>query len=154
MIFGITLVVTLAVTTLFAIAIFGWFQSHADDVNKADYASSPLADLRSAPPSPPLQPSLGHETLPYQDEEALKAEYNRLVGTYGSEKMADSQIHNRMPVEAAFQLLIAGGLPHDTATDIPSPQGAAPSMPTPYGVGARGEPTGVATPPGTPQPGQ
>ena len=156
LIFSISLVVTLAVTTLIAIALYGMFQEHADSSNAAEYAPSPMATLRSPPASPPLQPSKGHETLPYQDSELLKAAYAQLAGTYGSELMADNAVHNRMPVEAAFQLLMTEGLPHDTATDIPTPQGNGPSMATPYGTGGRGLPTGVAAQPGAPQtpPGQ
>jgi hypothetical protein len=157
-IFTIALSVTLVATVLIALFLFSVFTEDVDKKIGADYAGSPLSALQPPSPAPPVQPSLGapgsplHETLPYQDWLALKAEYNRLSGTYGSEVMPDHVVHNRMPVEAAIQALADQGIAANTATDIPSPLGHGTSVPTPYSDGGRGASTDKAAAPGVPPP--
>lgn len=149
-VFTICLFITLAVVVVITLGLFYLFTDYSQETQDKEYASSPLASLRSPSPAPPLQPSKGHETLPFQDAVTLRAEYDRLAGTYGDDMMADNQVHHRMPVEAAIGLLASDGVPSNTATDIPTPQGPAPSVPTPYTEGGRGAKTGVAAAPGVP----
>jgi hypothetical protein len=153
-IFMISLAVTVVVIVLIGLGIFTMMNT--TDESNAEYPSSPLADQRPPSPAPPLQPALGdannplHETMPYQDWSALKAEFVRLAGTYGNDEMADHKMHNHMPVEAAIDLLAENGIPSNTAVDIPAPQGVGNSMPTPYSDGGRGSSTDKAAAPGVP----
>lgn len=149
--FLIYLTITLAVTVAITLGLFYLFTGMADREADTNNPVSPLADQRPPSPAPPLQPSPGHLTLPYQDWIALKAEYDRLARTYGDDVMPDNQVHNRMPVAAAMQILAEQGIPENTAVDVPTPQGPGQSMPTPYSNGGRGSVTGVAAPPGVPQ---
>jgi len=146
--FVLSLSASLIVVVFLARILFESYARTEDRANQTGVRDSPFNAERSVSPSPSLQPSIGHETLPYQDTAAMKLEYDRLAGTYGRQSMADHIVHERMPVEAAMKLLVERGLPHDTATAIPVPQGAAPSLPTPYSDGGRGSPdTGTAARP-------
>jgi hypothetical protein len=149
--FSIYLTVTLAVTIVISLLLFSAFAQTADTNTKADYPTSPLASSRPPSPAPPIQPSPGHETLPRQDITAYLEDYDRLSRSYGNELMADNTAHDRMPVEAAMQLLAQNGIPAGAATDVPTPQGPANSVPTPYSPGGRGSNTGTAAAPGVPQ---
>jgi hypothetical protein len=149
-VFAVCMVVTLAVVVLITLGLFYAFTYHEDSAQDAEFAASPLVSQRSPSPAPPLQPSKGHETLPFQDAVTLRAENDRLAGTYGDDVMADNAVHHRIPIEAAIALMSSDGVPTNSATDIPTPQGTAPSMPTPYGEGGRGAKTGAAAAPGVP----
>jgi hypothetical protein len=147
-IFTVTLFLTLLVSVAITLALFYMFTGSVDQTHKEQYAPSPLAENRPPSPAPPLQPSPGHLTLPYEDFQDLKAIWVRLANTYGDEVMADHHVHDRIPIQAAFDILAKQGLPENTAVNIPSPQGSAHSMPTPYSPGGRGSETGIAAPPG------
>jgi hypothetical protein len=149
--FTIYLTITLAATILISLACFYAFTQTEDKAAQEEYVTSPLWPLRAPSPAPPIQPSVGHETLPPQDAASYFADYDRLARSYGNEVMADHVSHERMPVDAAMQLLAATGVPGGTATDIPAPQGPAVSVPTPYSDGGRGSRTGTAAAPGIPQ---
>jgi hypothetical protein len=149
--FTIYLTVTLIVVVLITLGLFYIFTGVADREVAKEYVSSPLDDQRPESPAPPLQPSPNHLTLPYQDSIALKAEYERLSRTYGDDVMADHTTHERIPITAAISILADQGIPSNTATDIPTPQGPGQSVPTPYSGGGRGYAPDVAAPPGVPQ---
>jgi hypothetical protein len=142
LVFTISLTVTLAVVVAITLGLFYFFTDTEDQQTNAEAAGSPLADMRSPSPGPPIQPSPAHESLPYEDTARLKVE---------SDEMADYKTHDRMPVEAAIKLLADQGIPANTATDIPAPTGPAQSVPTPYSDGGRGSVTGTAAAPGIPQ---
>jgi hypothetical protein len=149
--FTVYLTITLVVIVAISLGLFYMFTDTAQQENDTQYAASPLADQQPPSPAPPLQPSPGHLTMPYQDALALRAEYDRLSATYGNDMMADHAVHERIPVAAAMGILADQGIPENTAVDIPTPQGPGPSMPTPYSEGGRGSRSGVAAPPGIPQ---
>jgi hypothetical protein len=159
LIFTITLAVTLVAIVLIALGLFYMFAGDVDSKLATENAGSPLSALEAPSPAPPVQPALGdknnplHETLPYQDWNALKSEYDHLAGTYSGDDdkvMADHQAHNRMPVDAAIDILADQGFPTNTATDIPTPLGSGTSSSTPYSDGGRGSSTGKAAAPGVP----
>jgi hypothetical protein len=149
--FTIYLTITLAVTIVISMALFWTFTQTEDQAIQQEYVTSPLYQGRPPSPAPPLQPSIGHETLPPQDTAAYLAEYDRLARTSGNDVMADHVSHDRIPVQTAMELLAQAGVPGGTATDIPAPQGPAVSGSTPYSDGGRGSKTGTGAAPGIPQ---
>jgi len=149
--FTLWLTVTLVVVIAITLSLFYTFNTTEEDAAEQQFPTSPLDVDRPPSPAPPLQPSPGHQTMPYQDTQSFLAEYTRLAGTYGRDTMADHQAHDRMPVEAAMKILAQDGLPPGPAVlDIPTPQGPGNSMPTLNGDGGRGSKTGTAAAPGVP----
>ena len=140
LVFAVSMTVTLLVVvgmTAVMFAAFRWYENKSEAV---EYAPSPLAGLRDVPPSPPLQPSPPHQLLDYEDMASMRDQYNVLEHSAGSQQMSDGKVHNRIEVAAAIELIAQRGLPRDTATHIPAPQGTEPSGPTEYGNGGRGSP--------------
>jgi hypothetical protein len=147
--FLVWLSVSLVVVVAITLSLFYTFNQTEEDAAVQQFPGSPLDVDRPQSPAPPLQPSPGHETLPYQDWQSYLADYTRLAGTYGQDTMADRQVHDRMPVEAAMKILAQDGLPPGPAVlDVPTPQGPGNSMATPYSEGGRGSKTGTAAAPG------
>lgn len=150
--FVIWLTVSVVISVLITLVLFWEFTSTEEAATQAEFASSPLLEQRPPPPSPPIQPSAVHPATELMDRQEYFAEYNRLAGSFGQETMADHQVHDRIPVDAAIALLAQNGLPPGpAATDVPAPQGVGNSMPTPYSEGGRGSATGVEAAPGVPQ---
>jgi hypothetical protein len=140
-VFTIWLTITLVVTIAITYGLYGVYNTGSQNDNNQEFAATPLDDQRALPPSPPIQPSGIHRATELMDTTHYFEEYNRLKGSYGSDMMADHQVHNRIPIEAAIQLLAQSGVPAGpAAADIPAPQGTGKSMDTPYSDGGRGMP--------------
>jgi len=140
-VFTIWLTVTLVITIGITFVLYGVYNNASQASNDSEYTGAPkdLVLQRALPPSPPIQPSGIHLATEQQDTTHFFDEYRRLAASYGKDTMPDHQAHDRIPVDAAIQLLAASGIPSGPSVkDIPAPQGPGKSMPTPYSDGGRG----------------
>jgi len=64
---------------------------------------SALAPQQVSPPAPQLQPSVSHETLPYQDMQALRAKFDNELHSYAWVDRSKGLV--RIPIDRAMSLV-------------------------------------------------
>ena len=94
-----------------------------------DLAPSPFANDHAPVPEPRLQPSIGHQSLPHEDVDALRERWRRELSSYGPVDGEPGRA--RIPVQRAMDMMIERGLP--AAAARPAAQPASPPATRPAG---------------------
>ncbi|HEY8668704.1 MAG TPA: hypothetical protein VIL86_18800 [Tepidisphaeraceae bacterium] len=79
-----------------------------------DPERSPVAETLPAPPAPNLQPSIMHNTSPYQDLAEMRQRDENRLRSYGWIDATAGVAH--IPIDRAMDLVIERGLPAAPAT--------------------------------------
>jgi hypothetical protein len=116
----VTFMVALFVSAIvIQLGVWGLMHYYEHRNAAADPTPSPFANDHTPPPEPRLQPSIAHNTLPYEDLLILRARWDKDLTTYGTVPGEPDRV--RIPIARAMNLVIERGLPGATTRPTTNP---------------------------------